>query len=319
MSGSGVTLTINTGGHTVLNQSSGVLQAEDDAILAIVSNVNNQGVIAAGSSSTSGTTTGTVDLGADGATGTMTDTGSVAVYGDSDLAIRGNYTVTGSGDIYFKGAGAEITSDGKAAATFTNKTNIEAAASGQIGDQGIESANDLTFVNTGNVVASGSGVTLTLNTGSLTINDGGGLLEAEDDAILAINSNVDTGQPSSGSPPGGTIETASGGTVTLSAEVADGVSGSSVPGQVVIDGGTFEMLAGSSVSVPIKFTAAGTLEILDVATVSVSGSNGTITASSGDNISLTSGTGDTFTGADFTVTAASGTKLHDRRQWSERS
>ena len=309
VSGSGVTLTINTGGHNVLNQSSGVLQAEDDAILAIVSNVNNQGVIAAGSSSTSGTTTGTVDLGADGATGTMTDTGFVAVYGHSDLAIRGNYTVTGSGDIYFKGAGAEITSDGKAAATFTNKTNIVATASGQIGDQGIESANDLTFVNTGNVVASGSGVTLTLNTGSLTINDGGGLLEAEDDAILAINSNVDTGQSSSGSPPGGTIETASGGTVTLSAEVADGVSGSSVPGQVVIDGGTFKMLAGSSVSVPIKFTAAGTLEILDAATVSVSGSNGTITASSGDNISLTSGTGDTFTGTNFTVTAASGTTL----------
>ena len=154
---------------------------------------------------------------------------------------------------------------------------------------------------------SGSGVTLTLNTGGLTINDGGGLLEAEDDAILVIESNVDTGQPSSGSPPGGTIEAASGGTVKLSAKVADGVSGSSVSGQVVIAGGVLEMLAGASVSVPIEFTAAGTLEILDVATVSLSGSNGAITAISGDRISLTSGTGDTITGAGAIVTAATGT------------
>ena len=70
-------------------------------------------------------------------------------------------------------------------------------------------------------------------------------------ATLAIDSNVDTGQVASGSPPGRNHRSAaSGGTVTLSATVADGVSGPSVPGQVVIDGGTFEMLAGSSDSVP---------------------------------------------------------------------
>ena len=133
------------------------------------------------------------------------------------------------------------------------------------------------------------------------------MLEAEDDAILAIESNVGHRPTVVGFSPGGTIEAASGGTVKLSAEVADGVSGSSVSGQVVIAGGVFEMLAGASVSVPIEFTAAGTLEILDVATVSLSGSNGAITAISGDKISLTSGTGDTITGAGFTVTAATGT------------
>ena len=272
-----------------------------------MSNVTNQGVITLGGSTALGPSTGTVDLGKDGGSGSMNNTGEIDILVGSDLEISGNYAISGSGVTYFKGASADITSDGAAAATFTNKSVIEADYSGQIGDQGIKSANDLTFVNAHEVLATGSGVTLTLNTGSHTINDGGGLLEAENGAILAIDSNVNTGQPSSGSPPGGTIEAASGGTVTLSAKVADGVSGSSVTGQVVIAGGVFEMLAGASVSVPIEFTAAGTLEILDIATVSVSGSNGAITGVSGDKISLTSGTGDTVTGAGFTVTAASGT------------
>ena len=47
-SGSGVTLTINTGSHTVTNQSSGVFDAVSSATLAIVSNVNNQGESAGG-------------------------------------------------------------------------------------------------------------------------------------------------------------------------------------------------------------------------------------------------------------------------------
>ena len=81
-----------------------------------------------------------------------------------------------------------------------------------------------------------------------------------------------------------------------------------MPGQVVIDGGTFEMLAGSSVSVPIEFTGVGTLEILGAnATVNVSGSNGAITATTGDKITLSSGTGDTITGASSTVYGGAGT------------
>ena len=85
-------------------------------------------------------------------------------------------------------------------------------------------------------------------------------------------------------------------------------SSNSVPGQVVIAGGTFMMQAGSSVSVPIEFTAGGTLKIVATsATVSVSGSNGAITAVSGDTISLTSGTGDVISGTGFTVNAGSGT------------
>jgi hypothetical protein len=212
--GSGYALTINTGGNTVVNGSSGALEAEDGATLAIVSNTNNQGVIEAGTSpsSSNGASTGTVDLGQDGATGSMTNTGAgaIAIYGDSDVAISGNYTISGSGTLYFEGAGGDITSDGNAGATLTNASSIEADASGQIGDEGVLGVNDLTLVNTGATYADGSGVTLTLNTGATAIDDGGGTLEAESGASLAIKSNVDTGVVSG---TGGTIDAATGGTV----------------------------------------------------------------------------------------------------------
>ena len=257
--------------------------AEDGATLVIVSNVNNQagGAIIAGTSSSSsvGATTGTVDLGKDGGTGSTANNGVIGVYAGSNLAISGTYTVTGSGDIGLKGAGADITSDGKAAATFTNASAIDAFASGQIGDHGILASNDLVFVNTGSVLATGAGVTLTLDTGGYTIDDSGGLLEAENGAILAIDSNVDTGQAASGSPPGGTIDASQGGAVILSANVANGVSGASVPGEVEIDGGTFDMLAGSSVTVPIDFTSnGGTLEISGVSITSVGGAPPVVSA-----------------------------------------
>ena len=97
-SGSDVTLTINTGGHTVLNAASGTLVAENDATLAIVSNLTNHGAMDAGTSASSanGASTGTLDLGEDGGTESMTDTGTIDIWGDSDLAIGGNYSVTGS-------------------------------------------------------------------------------------------------------------------------------------------------------------------------------------------------------------------------------
>jgi hypothetical protein len=352
------------------NQASGVV--EDQGFLQIsAATFTNEGTISAEASAK-------LNLGHDGATETLVNSNEVALDSSADLAISGNYTVSGTGDIGFKGAGGEITSDGNGPATFTNDSTIYAVATdsatptGQIGDQGILGSNDLTFDNSGSLIASGAGVTVTLNTGGNTINDGGGTLEAGSGATLVIDSNVDTGQVNSGSPPGGTIDAASGGTIILSATVADGVSGSSVPGQVVIDGGTFEMLAGSQVSVPVEFTAnGGTLELfspkslvkasgsnatidltsaqvsisggadtvdfvggsgnvanlsntggspdtvtgssgavnLTSASISLSGSNDAITAGAGDTISLTSGTGDTFTGAGFTVDATKGTGL----------
>ena len=277
--GSGYALTINTGGNTLTNGSSGTIEAESGATVTIVANVNNQGTISAGTSSS----TGTVDLGQDASAGSTANSGTIDIWGGSDLAISGAYTVTGSGCIGLKRAGADITSDGNAAATFTNESTIDALASSQIGDEGIKASNDLTFVNIGSVIALGPGVTLTLNTGSHTIDDGGGTLEAENGATLAINSNVDTGQPASGSPPGGTIDAGPGGTVILSAKAANGVSGASVPGQVKIDGGTFEMLAGSSVTVPIEFTSkGGTLEISSVTITSAGGRPPTVSTATFD-------------------------------------
>ncbi len=122
--------------------------------------------------------------------------------------------------------------------------SLQPFGSGQIGDQGVESSNDLTLVNAGQIGASGSGVTLTLNTGTKVINDGGGLLEGADDAILIIDSNVHTGQ-SGASSPGGTVEAYDDGIVELSGIISNGVAAPSASGQVVIDGGTFEMLGGS--------------------------------------------------------------------------
>jgi hypothetical protein len=293
---------------SVDNQSGGLVdanQSEGNSLQIIASTFTNEGTLQAESRSV-------LDLGKDGGTGSLTNNGTIALESEGDLAISGAYTIAGSGDVGFKGAGADITSDGHAPATFINQSSIDAAFSGQIGDEGVSLSNDLTFENSGTVGASGSGVKLTLNTGGLTINDGGGTLGAGNGATLAIDSNVDTGEVNPGppsTPPGGTIEANSSGTVILSAAVADGISRQpSVSGQIVIAGGTFEMLSGSSVSVPIEFTNSGTLEMFGASqTVSVQGSNGTIDAASGDTISLTSGTGDTLSGSGFTVDGGSRT------------
>ena len=125
----------------------------------------------------------TLDLGQDGGTGSLTNAGAVDIEGQGDLAISGNYTVTGSGAIALKGAGAEITSDGHRTGDVHQRKHHRCVGfSGQIGDAGIFGSNDLTFDNYGSVVASGSGVTLTLNTGGNMIGDDGGTLEAENGA-----------------------------------------------------------------------------------------------------------------------------------------
>jgi hypothetical protein len=290
------------------NQTSGVVdanQSEGNALQIITSTFTNEGALKVESRSV-------LDLGQDGGTGSLTNTGVVALEGQGNLAISGAFSITGTGDIGFEGAGAEITSDGHAPATFTNESRIKASSSGQIGDAGVLASNDLTFDNSGSTVASGAGVTLTLDTGANTVSDAGGMLEAESGATLAIDSNVDTGETSVSIPPapGGTIEAGAGGTVTLSAAVARGLPiVDSVSGQVVIAGGTLKMLVGASVSVPVKFTAGGTLDIFGSAAVSVSGSNGAIAAVAGDAITLTSGTGDTVTGTGFTVNGGSGVGL----------
>ncbi len=278
-SGSGVTLTINTGGNTVLNASGGVLQAENSATLAIVSNVTNQGVIDVGATNSS--STGTVDLGQDGGTGSMTNTGAIAIYAGSDLAISGAYTITGSGTLYYKGAGADITSDGKAAATFTNASTIEALASGQIGDQGILASNDLTFDNSGTAGASGSGVALTINTGGNTILNTGTLVAANG-ATLAIISNANN----QGTISAGTSSSSSNGASTGTVDLGlDGGAGS------MNNTGFVDIWGGSDLAIGGNYTIAGSGD------VAIKGAGGSITSD---------GTAATFTNASTIEVLASG-------------
>ena len=132
------------------NQSSGLVdanQSEGNWLQIIASTFSNEGALQAESRSV-------LNLGQDGGTEKLKNSGAINLESEGDLAIAGAYTVTGSGKIGLKGAGAEITSDGSAPATLANESSINAAFSGQIGDQGIFAVNDLTFDNFGTVHAS---------------------------------------------------------------------------------------------------------------------------------------------------------------------
>jgi hypothetical protein len=317
---SGVTLTINTGANTVTN--TGTLAAENGGTLAIVSNLNNSGGLEAGISSSN--PNGTIDLGADGGTGMATDTGYIEIYGGGDLAISGNYTIAGGAATQFKGAGAAITSDGNAPATFTNASIIEAFYSGQIGDVGIKSANDLTFTNTGTVVANTvfeSTTTLTLDTGANAINDSGGLIEAEGGATLVIDSAVTTGTS-------GTIEAESG-TVTVNAAVSgsgtlssgidtdsilDLAGGGSFAGTIsgegtVLIGGATTLHAGASLAA-WNVVETANLTLASVAVTNSVGNTFTMTAASGAKVFVvSSGTGSKFTNAGTLLANGAGTAV----------
>lgn len=247
------------------NQSGGKVEAQSSLQIS-ASTFTNEGAITAEAGAT-------LDFGQDGATQSLANTGSVDIDKGSDLAISGNYTASGSGLIAFKGAGAEVTSDGKAA-TFTNASTIEAVASGQIGDAGIKSVNDLTFANTGTIIAADSGVVLTLNTGANTINASGGLLEAEGTATLAIDSKITLGAAA-------TIEATTGGTVLVSGALSGSGTLSAGSGAVV------DLAGGGSFAGAI--TNAGTLLIAGGTTMSCLGSvagTGTLEVGTGATLSL---------------------------------
>ncbi len=294
--GSGVTLTLNTGANAITN--TGTFQAGSNATLAIASNLINSGTLQAGTTSSTANTTGTIDLGVDGASETAANSGAINVLAGSGLAISGNYTVGGGGSIQLKGAGAAITSDGNAPATFTNASEIQAFDSGavQIGDAGIKAANDLTFINTGSVFATGSSATLTINTGANTVNDSSGLFEAVNGGTLVIDSGVSTGV-------GGTIEAAASGTL-----VANGaVSGIGTLSSGTVSGGVLDLAGGGSFAGAI--TGLGTVVIAGATTLhagaSLSAANVVETASlTLASVSITNTAADVFA-----LTASSGTTI----------
>jgi hypothetical protein len=291
-SGFGATLTINTGDNGVTN--TGTIAAANSASVTIVSNITNQGILEAGESS-SGTSTGTLDLGHDGFTGAAVNTGAINVWGGSDLAISGDYTVSGSGDIQLKGAGSAITSDGNAPATFANASTIEAVGTSQIGDVGIKTNNDLTFVNTGSVIATLSGTELTINTGANTVNDSGGVLEAINNATLVIDSAVTTGTS-------GAIEAGANGTVLVNGALSGSGTLSAAAGGVLdlAGGGSFAGAIAGAGTVDIAgvttLDAGATLSAADVVeTSSLTLVNVQLTNASADVFDLTASSGSTIT------------------------
>ena len=212
-------------------------------------------------------TNATLYFGTYGATRSLNNSGFVNIGWDgangnvgARLSLSGIFTVTGSGFLSLRGAGARIVSDGLLATTFVNISNLSIQASGEIGDVGVYSANHLTFINRGLLVASGVGIVATLNTGAIAIDDGGGLLEAAGGATLTIKSNVTTGQYYANggvAPPGGTVEAISGGAISLLASIDAGAppqSGYSLAtGHVVVQsGGALTILSGGSVSTPLS-------------------------------------------------------------------
>ena len=254
------------------NQAGGTVEAtQQEGIALQISSAtfSNEGTMVAQSRAV-------LDLGTDGQSGSLTNTGGILVASDGDLAISGNYTISGGGGIIgLKGpGGADITSDGTAASTFTNESNIdyggEFGGSGQIGDEGFFGVtNDLTFHNSGGtVLVNGASNTLTLNTGSNTITDTeGGSFLAENAGQMDIDSAVTTGGDQSlfmghlvGG--GGTIEALNGGTVTISSAITPGGSGILFGnGQILIQGGTVVMATGGSDTTPINFNGGGTLQL----------------------------------------------------------
>ena len=232
--------------------------------------VSNEGVLFADAGTS-------LELGVTGPTTELDNSGQINLAAGADLVIADDTSAAGSGSINFDGAGDALVSADLGPTGFANENAIVATASAQIGDAGLLNANDLSLTNDGSIVAENAGVKLTLDTGANVIQDPAGLLEAENDAQLVIDSAVQTGNPGIRpgvgaikaaiiGPTGGTIEAASGGVVTIAAAVSEG-AGNTVPGQIVIDSGTVEFLSGSSDSVPIEFTGAGgVLEVQSTAT-----------------------------------------------------
>jgi hypothetical protein len=218
----------------------------------------------------------TLDLGLDGNSESLSDTGTVSVNGQGNLQISGNLTINGTGSVQLRGTGAEITSDGAGPTTFINESAIKVTATAQIGDIGTGHANDLSFVNVGTVTV-WTNNTLTLDTGANQILDYG-VLDALTGGNMVIDSNVEFMPYFFGTP---TIEARSGRTITLAASVEDAAGAN---GQIeVYNGGTFIMQAGASVgAIPIDLKGGAlhlhrTVSTLDV---HASGSNNQLYLSS---------------------------------------
>ena len=291
---------------TLDNRAGGVIsanQSTDDDLTLDIAQMSNEGQfrILAGAY---------MELGHDGQSRSLANSGVIAVgYGsagrgaNANLMIAGNFTISGSGAIDL--VGMSLVSSDHTLATFTNAGSILATSSSQIGDGG-QDFHDLTFVNSGSVVASGAGVTLTLYTPGFVIADSG-LLQAANGASLVLGSETDL------SGAGAVIQAGAGGTVQIVAHVVDeggagGVvveaggtmtlsSGAAVPA-VTIDGasgatagGALTVQVGAAITGAITFASAGaTLNLVNQsAPLTVTGDHGFVTLQKASVIAMGSG------------------------------
>ena len=315
--------------NTLDNQTGGVILADQqfsDDLIFDVAHMSNEGQFQIASYAG-------LQLGEDGQTLAMTNAGRIEIGFEggtagagAELLIAGDFTVSGPGALDLMGQNAGIASDGSPSA-FVNAGAILATQTSQIGDANL-GYDDLTFINSGTTTATGAGVVLTLDTGGVTIGDGG-VLEALAGATLAINSAVNLSGASAA--VAGQIVAGAGGTVDLSANVGNSAYASSIAGGAIVDaggvlnilssvvaapvtvygasgataGGVVNTQSGGSVTGPVAFATAGAaLNLVDQTTpTTVNGAGGQITLSSaavvvnggGNVISVVGGAGNAAT------------------------
>lgn len=186
-------------------------------------------------------------LDTDGGSGSLVNAGQIDVASEADIAFCANFTLSGAGGINLDGAGAFVA--GNTDQTLTNKSTIVGFSTQTVLGENLDNDSFLALVNQGSIVTVGFGNELTVSTGANVIQDAGGLFEAKNFGHLVIDFAVHTGSLGLvGGLAGGTIEAVSDGVVTIGSSVSDGINPPefSLPGQIVIDGGTVEFLSGSS-------------------------------------------------------------------------
>lgn len=241
---------------TLDNRAGGVFIANhsyDDDLTLSIAQFTNEGAFDVAANAA-------MMFGHDGQSHSLLNSGVVAVGYDgvhkganSQLVIAGNFTVSGSGAIDLVGDNALVLSD-QVAATFTNAGALVATATSQVGDAG-QGFDDLTFINSGSVTATGAGVTLTLSTPGFAISDSG-LMRAFSGATLTLATEVDL------AGAGAIVEAGAGGTVQLAGSLIDkGGAG----GLVVDAGGKMNLAAAAAAAATIHgasgATAGGVLTV----------------------------------------------------------
>ena len=239
-------------------------------------------------------------------TGTMTDTGTIALgsTGDAtDLVVAGSATLKGAGELDLSDSAENAILSNGAAATLTNSSTI--AGSGTIGDS------NLSLINSAGAVIDATGATAALTLTSAATIKNSGLIEATGSAGLVIaNATVS----------GGTLA-ASGGNIDLSGATISGGTLQSSLGSVIAIDGTADTLNGTTVAGSVSasdgtaLTLKGTIgnsgtislgSIGDAATLMIAG---TVGLQGGGTLALSDSAGNAVLSNGATATLANSSTI----------